>query len=74
MKGDALYTKGLLFLVVIISPNYLETGVRPTKIDLIRGIVTTIFMLRLLFPQIYKQIYSWGNKECFSCSSDTVRA
>lgn len=71
-----LYIKGLLFLVVIISPNYLETGVRPIKIDLVKEMVTTIPMPWLLFPHIYKQGYSWGNKECFSCreTSDTVKA
>lgn len=68
VKGDVLYTKGLLFLVVIISLHYLETGVRPIKIDLIGEMLTTIPMPWLLFPQIYKQGYSWGkNKECFSC-------
>lgn len=76
MKGDVLYTKGLLFLVVIISPNYLEIGVRPVKTDLIREMVTTIPMPWLLFPQTYKQGYSCRNKECFSCRdlSDTVKA
>jgi len=74
-KGDVLYTKGLLFLVVIISPNYLETGVRLIKIGLIREMVATIPMPWLLFPQIYKQGYSWGGKECFSCreTSGTVK-
>lgn len=67
MKGDVLYTKGLLFLVVIISPNYLETGVGSSKIDLIREMVTTNPTPWLFFLQIYKQGYSWGNKECFSC-------
>lgn len=76
VKGDVLYTKGLLFLVVMVSPNYLEIGVRPIKIDLIGEMATTIPMPWLLFPQVYKQGYSCRNKECFSCreTSDTVKA
>lgn len=61
MKGDVLYTKGLFFLVVIISPNYLEKGVRSMETDLIRemGIHLPWFHL----PQIFKQGHSWGSKD-----------
>lgn len=60
VKGRVFYTKGLLFLVVIISLNYLETKLRPIKVALIREIVSTIPMPYFLFTQIHKQGDSWG--------------
>lgn len=63
MKGDVLYTKGLFFLVVIISPNYLEKGVRSIETDLIRETATTIHLPWFHLPQIYKQGHSWGSKD-----------
>lgn len=63
MKGDVLYTKGLFFLVVIISPNYLEKGVRSIETHLIRETVTTIHLPWFHLPQIYKQGHSWGSKD-----------
>lgn len=63
MKGDVLYTKGLFFLVVIISPNYLEKGVRSIETDLVREMVTTIHLPWFHLPHIYKQGHSWGSKD-----------
>lgn len=63
MKGGVLYTKGLFFLVVIISPNYLEKVARSIETDLIRETVTTIHLPWFHLPQINKQGHSWGSKD-----------
>jgi len=67
MKGNVLYAKVLLFQVLIISPNYLEIGERPIRIDLIREMITTIPLPRFHLSQICRQGHSWGSQDCLTC-------